>query len=187
MSYVDQVEAYAYGEATNWQNPNTVDIHRLQSQNNIKGYICKYMTKNDGTDTSRRKISGNVWGSADLLREIEAYKEEFSDDIRGALLNMSEAVPNSLRVSVVTPHGTISLQEYEDSDMAGQVPVLATLYTYPQKLFWRFAPASFKQRFTNYYRDAFRRIYTPGRAAPASVRPPVRERARTPVAALCPA
>ncbi len=187
VSYVDQVEAYAYGEATNWQNPNTVDIHRLQSQNNIKGYICKYMTKNDGTDTSRRKISGNVWGSADLLREVKAYKEEFSDEIRGSLLNMSAAVPNSLRVSVVTPHGTISLQEYEDSDMAGQVPVLATLYTYPQKLFWRFAPAGFKQRFTNYYRDAFRRIYTPGQPASASVRPPAGERAPALVAALCPA
>ncbi len=187
VGYVDQVEAYAYGEATNWQNPNTVDIHRLQSQNNIKGYICKYMTKNDGTDTSRRKISGNVWGSADLLRAIRAYKEEFSDELRGALLNMSAAVPNSLRVSVVTPHGTISLQEYEDSDMVGQVPVLATLYTYPQKLFWRFAPAGFKQRFTNYYRDAFRRIYTPGGLPPASVRPPAGERASAPVAALCPA
>jgi hypothetical protein len=187
VSYVDQVEAYAYGEATSWQNPNTVDIHRLQSQNNIKGYICKYMTKNDGTDTSRRKISGNLWGAADVLRDIKAYKEEFSDEIRAALMQMSAAVPNSLRVSLVTSIGTISLQEYEDSDMAGQVPVLATLYTYSQKLFWRFAPAAFKQRFTDYYRDAFRRIYTPGRAAPLPARLSAGERVSAPVAALCPA
>jgi hypothetical protein len=186
-SYVDQVEAYAYGEATNWQNPNTVDIHRLQSQNNIKGYICKYMTKNDGTDTSRRKISGNVWGAADVLRDIKAYKEEFSDEIYGALQNMSAAVPNSLRTTYVTPLGNMSMEMYEDNELRGKVVVLATLYTYSQKLFWRFAPADFKQRFTNYYRDAFRRIYTPGRAAPASVRPPAGERAPAPVAALCPA
>lgn len=185
VSFTDQVEAYAYGEATNWQNPNTVDIHRLQSQNNIKGYICKYMTKNDGTDTSRRKISGNVWGSADLLREVKAYREEFSDEINGALLNMEAAVPNSVRTTYVTTIGTMSRQMYEDNELHGKVAVLATLYTYSQKLFWRFAPAGFKQRFTNYYRDAFRRIYTPGRPAPASARPPAGERAPAPVAALC--
>lgn len=185
VSYADQVEAYAYGEATNWQNPNTVDIHRLQSQDSIKGYICKYMTKNDGTDTSRRKIRGNLWGAADLVRDIKAYKEEFSDEIRGSLLNMSAAVPNSLRTTYVTTIGNVSMQEFEDSEMAGQVPVLATLYTYSQKLFWKFAPAAFKQRFTNYYRDAFRRIYTPGRAAPSVLAPPAGERAPAPVAALC--
>lgn len=185
VAYVDQVEAYAYGEATNWQNPNTVDIHRLQSQNNIKGYICKYMTKNDGTDTSRRKIGGNLWGAADLLRDIKAYKEEFSDELRGALLNMSASVPNSVRTTYVTTMGTMSMQMYEDNELQGKVAVLATLFTYSQKLFWRFAPAGFKQRFTNYYRDAFRRIYTPGRAAPSVPAPPAAERVSAPVAALC--
>jgi hypothetical protein len=187
VDYVDQVEAYAYGEATNWQNPNTVDIHRLQSQNNIKGYICKYLTKNDGTDTSRRKISGNLWGAADLLRDIKAYKEEFGDEIRAALIRMAESSPNALRVSYVTPLGTMPMQMYEDNELKGKVPVLATIYTYSQKVFWQFAPAGFKQRFTDYYRAAFRRIYTPGRAAPAPIGRPTRERAPAPVAALCPA
>jgi hypothetical protein len=185
VCYVDQVEAYAYGEATNWQNPNTVDIHRLQSQNSIKGYICKYLTKNDGTDTTRRKISGNLWGAADLLRDIKAYKEEFGDELRESLVRMSATIPNSVRVSLVTSLGTMSLQEFEDNDLRGQVPVMATIYTYSQKLFWKFAPEGFKQRFTAYYREAFRRIYAPGRPAPAPVGRSAGERAPAPVAALC--
>lgn len=165
VSFTDQVEAYAYGEATNWQNPNTVDIHRLKSQNNIKGYICKYMTKNDGTDTTRRKIGGNLWGAADVLRDVKAYKEEFSDELREGLVALSDARPGAVRVSLVTPVGTMSLQEYEDNDLAGQVPVLATIYTYSQALFWKFAPPGFRHRFTSFYREAFRRIYTPDRPA----------------------
>jgi hypothetical protein len=165
VSFTDQVEAYAYGEATNWQNPNTVDIHRLKSQNNIKGYICKYLTKNDGTDTTRRKIGGNLWGAADVLRDVKAYKEEFSDELRQGLVALSNVQPGAVRVSLVTPVGTMSLQEYEDNDLAGQVPVLATIYTYSQALFWKFAPEGFKRRFIAYYREAFRRIYTPRRLA----------------------
>ena len=178
VTYADQVEAYAYGEATNWQNPNTVDIHRLKSQNNIKGYICKYLTKNDGTDTTRRKIGGNLWGAADVLRDVKAYKEEFGDELREGLMNLSATRPGAVRVSLVTPVGTMTLQEYEDNDLAGQVPVLATIYTYSQALFWKFAPPGFRQRFTNYYREAFRRIYTPGQAAaPPAGRAPARRAA----------
>lgn len=168
VSYADQVEAYAYGEATSWQNPNTVDIHKLKAQNNVKAYLCKYLTKNDGSDTSRRKIGGNLWGAADLLRDVGAYKEEFGDELRQALVNMSAAVPGSVRCTLVTPEGNFTLEEYEDNELAGRVPVLATIYTYSQSLFWKFAPWGFRHRFTAYYRDAFRRIYTPELAA----RPP---------------
>jgi len=161
VSFTDQVEAYAYGEATNWENPNTVDIHRLKSQNSVKGYICKYMTKNDGTDTTRRKIGGNLWGAADVLRDVKAYKEEFGDELREGLMRLSATRPGAVRVSLVTPCGTMSIQEYEDNELAGQVPVLATIYTYSQAQFWKFAPPGFRRRFTAYYREAFRRIYTP--------------------------
>jgi hypothetical protein len=183
VSFTDQVEAYAYGEATNWQNPNTVDIHRLKSQNNIKGYICKYMTKNDGTDTTRRKIGGNLWGAADVLRDVKAYKEEFGDELREGLMRLSATRPGAVRVSLVTPVGTMSIQEYEDNELAGQVPVLATIYTYSQALFWKFAPPGFRRRFTAYYREAFRRIYTPSQAAVPPTAGPVLESLSA--AALC--
>jgi len=174
VSYADQVEAYAYGQATDWQQPNTVDIHRLRAQNDIKGYICKYLTKNDGSEDEgtpkRRKISGALWGAADALRAVEAYREEFSDELRGALVRMDEQHPGSVRVLLVTGEGPMTVQEFEDNELQGRVPVMATIYSYNQALFWKFAPASFRWRFEAYYRAAFRRIYAPEQAAPL---PPV--------------
>jgi NTP pyrophosphatase (non-canonical NTP hydrolase) len=160
VSYADQVEAYAYGEATNWENPNTVDIHKLKAQNNIKGYICKYLTKNDGED-GRRKLGGNLWGAADQLRDVQAYREEFGDELRDALIRLDASKPGALKTMLVTPMGNFTAQEFEDNDLGGQVPVLATIYTYSQAMFWKFAPWAFRRRFENYYREAFRQIYTP--------------------------
>ena len=161
VNYADQVEAYAYGEATNWENPNTVDIHKLKAQNNIKGYICKYLTKNDGSEPGRRKLGGNLWGAADQLRAVQAYREEFGDELRDALIRLDAHKPGALKTTLITPLGNFTAQEYEDNDLAGQVPVLATIYTYNQALFWKFAPWAFRRRFEAYYRDAFRQIYTP--------------------------
>jgi hypothetical protein len=160
VNYADQVEAYAYGEATGWQNPNTVDIHKLKAQNNIKAYICKYLTKNDGQD-GRRKLGGNLWGTTDQLRDVQAYREEFGDELRDALIRLDAHKPGALKTTLITPLGNFSVQEFEDNDLAGQVPVLATIYTYSQALFWKFAPWAFRRRFEAYYRDAFRQIYTP--------------------------
>ena len=160
VHYADQVEAYVYGEATGWQNPNTVDIHKLKAQNNIKGYICKYLTKNDGED-GRRKLGGNLWGAADELRDVQAYREEFGDELRDALIRLDAHKPGALKTMLVTPVGNFSAQEFEDNDLGGQVPVLATIYTYSQALFWKFAPWAFRRRFENYYREAFRRVYSP--------------------------
>ena len=36
---------YDYGVATDWQEPNTVDIHALGKAENVAGYIAAYMTK----------------------------------------------------------------------------------------------------------------------------------------------
>lgn len=173
VGYADQVEAYAYGQATDWQQPNTVDIHRLRAQNDIKGYICKYLTKNDGNEeegtAKRRKISGALWGAADALRAVEAYREEFSDELRDALVRMDEQHPGSVRVLLVTGEGPMTVQEFEDNELQGRVPVLATIYSYNQALFWKFAPAAFRWRFEAYYRAAFRRIYAPDQAAPPPI------------------
>jgi hypothetical protein len=165
VNYPDQVEAYAAGMASNWECPNTVDIHKLKAQNNVKGYLCKYLTKNDGSEPGRRKIDGALWGASDVLRDVEAYREEFGDELRDALIRMDAAIPGSVRAMVVTPEGTMSQEMYDDNELAGRVPVMATIYSYSQSLFWKFAPWAFRKRFEAYYREAFRRIYTPGLAA----------------------
>jgi hypothetical protein len=165
VNYPEQVEAYAAGIASNWECPNTADIHKLKAQNNVKGYLCKYLTKNDGSDSSRRKINGQTSGCSDKLRNVKAYMETFSDELQETFTRMEAAVPGSVRAIVVTPEGTMSQEMYEDNELAGRVPVMATIYSYSQALFWKFAPWAFRQRFEAYYREKFREIYTPHLAA----------------------
>ena len=38
---------YDYGVATDWQEPNTVNIHALGKAENVAGYIAAHMTKSD--------------------------------------------------------------------------------------------------------------------------------------------
>ncbi|SOE24079.1 hypothetical protein SAMN06298216_4449 [Spirosomataceae bacterium TFI 002] len=40
-----QKEDYAIGEACNWTNPNTTDIHGVQGLKSIASYVVKYVTK----------------------------------------------------------------------------------------------------------------------------------------------
>jgi hypothetical protein len=184
VNYPEQVEAYAAGMASNWECPNTVDIHKLKAQNNVKGYLCKYLTKNDGSDSGRRKINGQTSGCSDKLRNVEAYTEAFSDELRDTLIRMEAAIPGSVRAMVVTPEGTMSQEMYDDNELAGRVPVMATIYSYSQALFWKFSPWAFRKRFEAYYREKFREIYTPHLAAKPSGFDDEKESQRAPVAVL---
>jgi len=39
-------ERWQYGNKTNWEDPNTTDVHATKNINNIAAYLCKYMAKN---------------------------------------------------------------------------------------------------------------------------------------------
>lgn len=70
-----QREAYEYGMQTNWSNPNSTDIHALQSVRNAGAYVTKYMTKTPDDVSQYRKIEGRIWGASDALRELKLYSE----------------------------------------------------------------------------------------------------------------
>lgn len=42
-----QLKAYQFGCKTDWNNPNSTDIHNLRHVNNVKRYVAKYMSKNE--------------------------------------------------------------------------------------------------------------------------------------------
>ena len=76
-NYKAQIKAYQTGKANDWNNPNSTDIHGVDKINSIRGYICKYMVKNDiepikcensNTDYSTQK--GRIWGSSEHLQKI---------------------------------------------------------------------------------------------------------------------
>lgn len=47
LVYKMQFGAYETGLETNWQYPNTTDIHKLNNLNSISAYITKYVSKKD--------------------------------------------------------------------------------------------------------------------------------------------
>lgn len=59
-----RVKAYMYGVATNWENPNTTDVHAIKKINNLAGYLTKYMTKKDD---ERRKLKCKLWATSQSL------------------------------------------------------------------------------------------------------------------------
>lgn len=63
-----QREAYAYGLKTNWSDPNSTDIHRLEKVKNCAAYVCKYVGKEG--EEGRRKIEGRIWGCVDEIRQL---------------------------------------------------------------------------------------------------------------------
>lgn len=64
-------KAYAYGVSTNWLDPNSTDIHRLEKVEDASAYVVKYVCKGKG----ERRIQGRVWGCSDAVRKGQVYEE----------------------------------------------------------------------------------------------------------------
>jgi hypothetical protein len=52
-------------------------IEAVQGEKAVAGYVCKYVTKEDGS----RKIFGRIWGCSDELRNLSVPAMEFSNEI----------------------------------------------------------------------------------------------------------
>lgn len=68
-SIKDQYRAYCMGMATDWQNPNSTDIHTLKKINNVGQYLCKELTKG----SKGQCIDGKIYGNSDHLSHIKPY------------------------------------------------------------------------------------------------------------------
>jgi hypothetical protein len=73
-------KAYDHGTATNWQDPNTTDVHAVWSVKDIAAYLAKYMGK---AEEDRRTIKGRLWGCSynlsdqnKLVLELHGYHDE---------------------------------------------------------------------------------------------------------------
>jgi hypothetical protein len=65
-TYDKQYSAYQYGIATDWNDPNSTDIHALYKVKNIAAYITKYLCKSD----SKLSIDGRLWAQSDTLSTL---------------------------------------------------------------------------------------------------------------------
>lgn len=77
-SYKSQVRAYHAGIVSDWNSPNSTDIHSIRKIINLKAYIVKYMTKEKAIDRNTGEIDelqqqqdGRIWGCSHDLSNIK--------------------------------------------------------------------------------------------------------------------
>ena len=84
-----QYKAYIQGRKTDFNNPNSTDIHSIQKIHNIKLYISKYLTKNEKKESetvqeheTRDYISGRIWSCNEELSNIKGARVEVDNDLQ---------------------------------------------------------------------------------------------------------
>lgn len=74
--------AFSFGVKTNWQSPNTTDIHSTKKVKNMAAYLTEYICKNT---PDSRLIDGRLWF---LSKSLTSYKNKVvavTDEIRAEI------------------------------------------------------------------------------------------------------
>lgn len=67
-----QRKAYKQGLRTDWQSPNSTDVHSIKHVNKVNAYFKKYMFK-EGQNVG---VSGRLWGCSQSLSNIKGARED---------------------------------------------------------------------------------------------------------------
>lgn len=67
------------GQKTQWKEPNTVNVKRIQLDYNIAGYIAKYISKDEKNSELQGKKIGRLWSSSSNLSKIKLIGENIQD------------------------------------------------------------------------------------------------------------
>jgi hypothetical protein len=71
---IDQItKAFNFGVQSNWDSPNTTDVHSVKNVRNLAGYLAKYLGK---SEEGRRKIKGRLWSCSYSLSYENRLKLE---------------------------------------------------------------------------------------------------------------
>ena len=90
---------YNKGKATNWSNPNSTDIHSIQKIQDLRAYIAKYMSKNEGETKKdeKSKIQGRIWFISEKLSKIKKAKEVVGSKISAELNHLFDVIPEKIK------------------------------------------------------------------------------------------
>ena len=90
--YENANRAYAYGKKTNWNNPNTTDVHSVSKIKNLAAYVSKYMAKRSPQKTNNttrtvqdRRLSGRLWGCSTSLSRLKTCVDFYSGNMQRAI------------------------------------------------------------------------------------------------------
>lgn len=67
------------GQKTQWREPNTVNVKRIQLDYNIAGYIAKYISKDEKNSEIKGRKIGRLWSSSSNLSKIKLIGENIQD------------------------------------------------------------------------------------------------------------
>lgn len=83
-SYQNQLKAYEKGIATNWTDPNSIDIHSLRKIKNVANYITKYLTKGD----ENLLIDGRIWSCSSNFKDLKPANFVIDNDIDNVIYEL---------------------------------------------------------------------------------------------------
>lgn len=93
-----QLLAYQKGKASDFNNPNSIDIHSVKKIKNIRAYLTKYLTKNEKNENTNeneqndlQKQTGRIWGCNHELSNIKGYKCEVDNETELELKNLVQS------------------------------------------------------------------------------------------------
>lgn len=72
-------KAYNYGIVSNWEDPNSSDIHQTGKLKNTISYMAKYMSKSSTEQT--REIEGHLWGKCEVIEEMKILEVSLDNNL----------------------------------------------------------------------------------------------------------
>jgi hypothetical protein len=123
-----QLTAWRQGIRTDWNSPNSSDVHSLKSIANVRSYLAKYITKTDNSSV----IEGRLWGSSYGLTGITGSREfadgSISDDLEKLMSNKVVKVYKS-------DYFTVIFFDPGLLNKIGLFTLIASLYNYCRQKF----------------------------------------------------
>jgi hypothetical protein len=77
----NQLKAYRQGLRTDWDNPNSTDIHSIRHVGNVQSYFVKYLTKSG----QEQPVAGRQWGCSVNLSNVVGATDDASFPIKAEL------------------------------------------------------------------------------------------------------
>ena len=92
-----QKKAYLTGLKTDWNNPNSIDVHKINNILNLKNYITKYMSKEEkkpeehfNSQFLKPRESGRIWACSVIFSNIKGACSEIDTEIENQLKYLEE-------------------------------------------------------------------------------------------------
>ena len=157
-----QEKAYQRGMAEDWQNPNTTDVHKLQSIENVAAYVVKYVTKKPDILAKKdygegrvincvhtRKIEGRIWGCSDELRDLKNYRDTYS---------VEQGVETHENAEVVNYVANVEIEVGKD-DVYEDEYIKVIRLKKGQEYFLKKYCQSLRKRYVDYYKEVYNLLY----------------------------